>query len=512
MNKKYLKMNDNNTQLSLGNFCRIIKEQSLNKTFAGQTEIFCTIFNLDTANDSTINNYCIGCRSISSIYKEQYQNNKRNYQQNKNYMLEIILNLTSILDGYIYTDEYKNINFLNNNINLKKICTTLYNLAKNDTTVPSKFTEKINNLLKKNTYYECINEIIFYIILEKKQPIYIETIVKETIEDILTNTNISLNDLESFLKLQFRDGTNYIYSLKQLAKKSNPYACLELGMLEYTGEITGTPRYNKSYDYLKTAANYNHPRANYIIAKMLLDQKIGNNQKENINLAWKYLQTASNLGSIAALNTIGLLYLKNNKDEKKAIEYFKKATKHNYVYAYNNLGKIYETKKEYKKAFEYYVKSANLEECWACNKIGEMYRQGLGTPKNQIQAFQYYNLALEIPNSQASAWAKYNLAKHFYLNGNYEANIEKDENKVITYLTEASNKNLIEATIELLYFYSIKYFKNKNQDILTKINNLITKIENHPNFNSTYNQEIEQTISQLKNIQKIDRTIFNDKI
>ena len=76
MKKRYLKMNNNNNQLSLGNFCRIIKEQSLNKTFSGQTEIFCCLFNLDTANESTINNYCIGARSINSNFKEQYQTYK----------------------------------------------------------------------------------------------------------------------------------------------------------------------------------------------------------------------------------------------------------------------------------------------------------------------------------------------------------------------------------------------------------------------------------------------------
>ena len=59
MNKKYIKLNNNNNHLSLGNFCRLIKEISLNKTYANQTNIFCTILNIDSANESTINNYCI---------------------------------------------------------------------------------------------------------------------------------------------------------------------------------------------------------------------------------------------------------------------------------------------------------------------------------------------------------------------------------------------------------------------------------------------------------------------
>ena len=497
MAKKYIKLNNNNNHLSLGNLFRIIKEQSLDKSYANQTNIFCALFNLDTANESTINNYCLGCRSISNNYKELYQNYKKKYQTNKNIMSPIIINIISILEGFIYTEEYEKINFINNNNNLKKLCISLYNLAKNDTTIEFTFINKIQELLNKNTYNELISEVLFYIVLNKKQPIYIENIVNETIGNILTNTNISLNDLEDFLKLQFNDGTNYIYSIKQLAKQNNPYACFELGMLEYKGEIIGNPRYNKSYEYFKIAASYNHPRANYLIAKLLLDKKIGNKTKEEEELAYKYLNKAISLGSTAAINTKGLYYLQKNK-ELEAINCFKEAIKQNYVYAYNNLGKIYEKKKEYEKALNYYIKSANLEESWACNKLGEMYRLGLGCNKDLDKAFNYYNLSLEFPINEAHIWAQYNLAKYFYLNGNYEINIEKDEIKAINLLTNSSNKNHIESTIELLYYYTNKYFKIKNKDLLTNINNLIDKIEQHPNFNNQYKKEIEQTISLLK--------------
>lgn len=509
MNKKFIKMNDNNNHLSLGNLFRIIKEQSLDKTYANQSNIFCAIFNLDTINESTINNYCIGARSIGNTYKEQYQTNRKKYNQDNNFMIPIILNLISILDGYIYTDNYQNLKFINNHENFKKLCNILYNLAKNDTNTPSIFIEKTKKLLLENNYYDFIVEILFYIILEKKQPIFIENIINETISNILTNTNISLNDLENFLKLQFKDGTNYIYSLKQLALNNNPYASLELGILEYKGEITGTTRYNKSYEYLKIAATYNHPKANYLIGKMLLDKNIGTLSKEDIKLAIKYLETAKDLGSIAALNTLGLFYLNELKDEEKAIFYFNKAIKENYVYSYNNLGKIYELKNNYKDAFNYYIKSANLEECWACNKIGEMYRLGIGIEKNLNLAFHYYNLALELPINDSSHWAKYNLATYFYLNGNYKANIEKDEEKAINLLKDNSYNNHLESKIKLLYIYSNKYFKEKSDNTLNIINNLISEIETHPNFNNNYKIEIESYLKNIKSNLIIDKNIFN---
>ena len=103
-------------------------------------------------------------------------------------MLDIILNLLSILNGYIYTEEYKKLVFINNNQNLIKTVKKLYNIGKNDKTIPSAFINKLKNLITNNNYYESITEILFYIILEKKQPIYIENLINETIENILINT------------------------------------------------------------------------------------------------------------------------------------------------------------------------------------------------------------------------------------------------------------------------------------------------------------------------------------
>ena len=502
MTKKYIKLNNNKNHLSLGNFCRIIKENSLNKTYANQTNIFCTILNIETANESTINNYCIGCRSIGTDYKELYFTYKHNYQKNRNYMLDIILNLLSILDGYIYTEEYKKITFINNNKNLIKTINNLYNIAKNDKTIPTSFTNKLNKLITEKKYYETIIEILFYIILEKKQPIYIETIINETIENILIDTNISINDLENFLNLQFKDGVNYIYSLKELSKNNNPCACFELGLMEYKGEITGTERYNKAYEYFKIAASYNHPRANYLIGKMLLNQNIGTLSQNDIDLAFQYLKTAESLGNIASLNALGLYYFNIKKDTNKAIEYFKKASKHHYVYSYNNLGKIEEKNQNYTKAFEYYLKSANLNESWSCNKIGELYRQGIGTTKDQSKAFYYYNQSINVPISLMNYYAKYNLAKYFYLNGNYEANIEKNESLALTYLSDASNNNIIEASIELLYYYVTNQKQNTNQ-----INHYINLIETHPKYNSTIRKIIEKNLLILKEKEPINKNL-----
>ena len=256
-------MNHNNTQLSLGNTCLIIKELSKNKTLATQTDIFCAIFNIESANDSTVNNYCVGCRPIGGEYKKIYQEIK----QNPKSFNPILKNIFHILEG-----NYEDIstNTLNNKDSIKLLAKKLYNLAKNDRSILPTFINQLRISIEKEDYVNSIKQIITYIVLEKKQPIYIENIVNDTIENILSNTNISLNDLEKFLTIQFNDGLNYNYSLKKLAEENNPYASFELGLMEYKGEFLGTPNYEKSYSYLKIAADANHPRAAYLIAKMLL--------------------------------------------------------------------------------------------------------------------------------------------------------------------------------------------------------------------------------------------------
>ena len=136
------------------------------------------------------------------------------------------------------------------------------------------------------------------------------------------------------------------------------------------------------------------------------------------------------------------------------------------IYAYNNLGKIYENEKNYKKAFDCYIISADLGESWAANQIGEFYRKGIAKPKDLKKAFEYYNISAESSRFTLCASSKYNLAKYFYENGNIEIGIKKDLNKAIELLEDVAD-NLLEASEELLYIYYALYLKffNDNKNI-----------------------------------------------
>ena len=119
MERKYIKLNDNYSHLSLGNVISVIKDESKNKTSAIQSEVFCALFNLDYMNESTVNNYCIGSRSIGNDYKQIYIGLKRKYEQDETIFRDIICNILSIINGSIY--DIKNIQTINENISLKNI-------------------------------------------------------------------------------------------------------------------------------------------------------------------------------------------------------------------------------------------------------------------------------------------------------------------------------------------------------------------------------------------------------
>ena len=493
MEKKFIKMNNTINQLSLGNFIQIVKKNSINKHLANQSEIFCTIFNIDDVNESTVNNYCIGARSISDDYKDIYLYLRSQRNDDGNVFLPIISKLVCLIKGMV--DDTQSIEDINNNKNLKNICISLYNISKNDNKVSDSFSNGLLENINKNDLYNFIVDILLYVVLEHKQPIYISDEINDKLENILYSTNISFESLQDYLNMLFGDGINYDYTIKQMAKKNNPYALFELGLSEYNGKMSGMPRYNVAFDYFSKAASFNHPRANYIAGRMLIEGEVGNCSDKDIKAGLKFLKNAEKLNNIACLNILGQFYLKNG-EEKKAIKYFKRAASHNFVYAFNNLGKIYENKKQYSTAFDYYLKSADLEESWACNKVGEMFRLGIGTDIDLKKAFEYYNRALEVPIDYLDNYAKYNLAVYFYMYGNYEANVEKDEGRAVKLLLESSEK-LIDSQMFLLCYY---VSKNDNVNIL-KYKDMI---ENNPNFNENIKGKIEEALKKIKKNTKLE--------
>ncbi len=500
MQKKYIKLNNNDEHLSLGNLFRLIKDSSKNKTSALQTELFCTLFEIDNINDTTVSNYCVGCRGIGGEYKQVFINKEKRYKTNHEEFCENIIGILCIMDGVVYKDIHDQVLFINENESASYLVKKLYNIAKNDKEVDKETCNYFGSLIKTKKIYDCFVEELLFIVLHKKQPIYEDELKKEVFETILSDTSISSVSLEEYLSLKLREGINFDYSMKKLALAGNAYANYEIGSNEYYGFVKGEPRYDVAYEYLKRAADMHHAGACYMIGNMYVRGFLGNRSNRELEMGYQYLKESYDLGNIAASNLIGVMYLNGIHplavNEGKAIPYFKRAADNNYAFAINNLGNIEEKKGNKEKAFEYYLKSADLGESWACNKVGEWYRTGV-IVEDMEKAFYYYNKALESNHRTLCYYAYYNLGKYYYLHG-YGSIAFKNRNKAIEYLKIAVEHKCFVALKELFYISVSDYLEDSNDNNYNMILSYKKKIERNSNYNASVKKEIEDTIQKIK--------------
>lgn len=473
MNKNFIRLNTNDNYFSFGNFCRVIKEVSENKYFV-QTDLFEILFDTEDVADSTVNNYCTGFRPINIKYKNFYRDLFDSYKTNTKVFTSIISNMIDLLNDHTFDYSTKTIRSINEDKKLYRVCERLYSISKNDSDVSSILSSELLNCLNTNDLYTFIIKTLYYIILEKKQPIYIEENINNLIEKSIYDTNISMKDIQEFIQIQLNSGIWSLRAFKQLADKGNPFACYEMASMEYNGIITGKPRYDKAYQYYMTAAKFNHPVATWAIGYLYYNGNVGSKSKRDLMLAIKYFNKARKLKCSNAFNSFGLIYLDGTiphikQDKEKAIKMFEEAINLGNVYAYNNLGFIYEKDKNYEKAIEFYTISADNGDSWANNQLGEFYRKGIFVKKDLKKAFDYYEKSSDSTQFTMCPWANYNLAKYFYIPGCLEIGVKMDLNKAVELLEYIENK-LPEAISVLMDAYQELYKKTSNEFYLNKYN------------------------------------------
>lgn len=454
LQRKFIRLNINDNYLSLGNVFRIIKEEANNTNMFLQSDLFAIIFNTYNIADSTVNNYCTGFRAINPKYRSYFKEIENIFEQDKTVFVSTVGKILELIEGKEIKADNITIDQINENFKLKHICNRLYNISKNDSDVSIRLSNELYKNLEENNLYDFMAQVLFYVILDKKQPIYINEQLNDIVEKSIYDTNISFNDIQEFIDIQLNSGILSIRGIKELAKKNNPFACFEIASMEFYGIITGKKRYEEAYKYYKIAAENNHPVANWAIGYLYYEGYIGNKSKRDLYLAFKYFNKARKLKCSNAFNSFGLIILNGNmphikKNRDKAIEMFKKAKSLGNIYAYNNLGKICEDEKDYKKAFDYYLVSADSGESWAANKIGDFYRKGVVGKKDLKKAFEYYTVSSESPKFILCHWSKYNLAKYFYECGNLEIGVKQDINMAVELLEDVSDE-LVEAKEELI--------------------------------------------------------------
>ena len=125
--------------------------------------------------------------------------------------------------------------------------------------------------------------------------------------------------------------------------------------------------------------------------------------------AFRILMPLAEQGHKRAQTGIGLMYLHGNgveKNESKALEWFKEATCQNHDWAFYHLGTMYyygmSVEQSYKKSFEYFQKASLINNATAFLNLGHFYQEGKGVQKDDLLALKNYKKALQLGELDAA--------------------------------------------------------------------------------------------------------------
>ena len=125
--------------------------------------------------------------------------------------------------------------------------------------------------------------------------------------------------------------------------------------------------------------------------------------------AFRILMPLAEQGHKRAQTGIGLMYLHGNgveKNESKALEWFKEATCQNHDWAFYHLGTMYyygmSVEQSYEKSFEYFQKASLINNATAFLNLGHFYQEGKGVQKDDLLALKNYKKALQLGELDAA--------------------------------------------------------------------------------------------------------------
>jgi len=202
-----------------------------------------------------------------------------------------------------------------------------------------------------------------------------------------------------------------------LAKNGDANAQFMIGYLHYFGYGMNKDLKEAAYWYKKSAAK-GVPIAQYWLGEMYLTGKGGlpKNYQQALEL---FKEADEQEGFPLAQHNLGIMYLRGEgvpQNNKKAINYFTKASAQGLAESQLKLGFMYRTGKgvvqNTKKGVDLYKKSAKQGFAEAQHNLGVMYYSGTGVWKNKKTAAKWYTKAAE----QGYTNSQYNLGV-LYLGG-----------------------------------------------------------------------------------------------
>lgn len=192
------------------------------------------------------------------------------------------------------------------------------------------------------------------------------------------------------------------------ANQGDMYAQNALGYMYRKGiGVTADPQ--MAIDWYRRAAEQGHVPSQMAIALMYEYGEAGTDKGINEAVTWYF--NAAKQGNERAMHRLGYLYERGPDltegptkgsglplDYKEAFKWYKMAADKNYAPSIAALANLYETghgvKADPTQAFKLYQQAANLNYPLAQLSLAAMYRDGVsGTPKDPLQAFQWYAIA-----------------------------------------------------------------------------------------------------------------------
>ena len=221
------------------------------------------------------------------------------------------------------------------------------------------------------------------------------------------------------------------------------------GSFEDASRLYQKGSFKEAFKGFEALAKKGNPNAQYNLGMMYYN---GTGVTQNKIMAFVWLELASNNGNKVAQNKLGSMYekgeVKGTKDQLKAVNEYLKASLQNYNVAQLNLAMKYNDslKEENQKiAFFWYQKSANNGNTAAMNNLANMYYHGQATKRDYKKAYDLYFKAASLGDHIA----QFNLAMMYY-NGEY---VKQSYKEAITWLSFSAQYGYPLAQVRLGNFY-----------------------------------------------------------
>lgn len=257
--------------------------------------------------------------------------------------------------------------------------------------------------------------------------------ITPTISKYLSVAGLPGRELKLMVDLMLSQGVSGKmgrHTLMRLASEGNPFAMFEIGELYYYGYITANHEsdFAGASVWYSRAAEKNHPGALWTLGYMMMNNIYPNVPENEIDYgaACTYLKRAWELGSVAALTSIGQLYEEGHfpeeesdlfpdcqSDLERAKLCYEQADAQEYHYATNRLARLYERAGQIERAVHCYERSAAMiADGYVYNKLGLFYERGLGCERDPAKACAYYIKAVEgvLPND-VTGWGEFNAGR-----------------------------------------------------------------------------------------------------